>query len=91
MRRAILERLVGRPSSVGEIARALPISRPAVSQHLKVLKSVGLVVDAPAGRHRVYRIDSAGLAALHAELDLFWSKTLEAYKTSVEISVGDEP
>ncbi|TCS09207.1 metalloregulator ArsR/SmtB family transcription factor [Rhizobium sp. BK529] len=84
MRRAILERLVEQPCSVGDIASALPISRPAVSQHLKVLKQVGLVVDTPAGKHRIYRIDPAGLEALRAELDSFWSKTLAAYKAAVE-------
>ena len=84
MRRAILERLVEQPCSVGDIASALPISRPAVSQHLKILKQVGLVVDTPAGKHRIYRIDPKGLEALRAELDSFWSKTLAAYKVAVE-------
>jgi len=83
-RRTIFERLVEHPCSVSELARDLPVSRPAVSQHLKVLKDAGLVVDAPAGKQRIYRVDPAGLAALRAELDLFWSKTLAAYRTAVE-------
>ena len=86
MRRAILERLIEQPCSVGEIASGLPISRPAVSQHLKVLKDVGLVIDAPAGKQRIYRVDPAGLEGLRAELDLFWSKTLTAFKSRVEQS-----
>lgn len=83
-RRTIFDRLVARPCSVTELADALPISRPAVSQHLKVLKEAGLVADEPAGKHRIYRVDPAGLTALRAELDLFWSTTLAAYKTAVE-------
>lgn len=83
-RRTIFDMLVERPWSVGELAQALPVSRPAVSQHLKVLKDAGLAVDRPAGKHRIYRVDPAGLTALHAELDLFWSKTLAAYKVAAE-------
>ena len=85
-RRAIFEQLVERPCSVGKLASGLPVSRPAVSQHLRVLKEVGLVVDSPAGKQRIYRVDPGGLAALRAELDLFWSKTLTAYKAVVEQS-----
>lgn len=66
------------------VARVLPVSRPAVSQHLKVLRDAGLVVDARAGKQRIYRVDPEGLAALRAELDRFWSKTLAAYKVAVE-------
>ena len=83
-RRAIFERLVERPQAVTELASELPVSRPAVSQHLKVLKNAGLVVDQQAGKHRIYRVDQDGLAALRAELDLFWNKTLAAYKTAIE-------
>jgi len=83
-RRAIFELLVEHPSSVGELARALPVTRPAVSQHLKVLKDAALVVDTRAGKHRIYRVDPEGLAALRTELDRFWSKTLAAYKLAVE-------
>jgi DNA-binding transcriptional ArsR family regulator len=82
----IFERLVDQPASVSEIAAGLPISRPAVSQHLKVLKEAGLVVDTPAGKQRIYRIDPAGLAAFRAELDLFWSRALAAYKPIAEQS-----
>ena len=83
-RRAIFERLVERPRAVGELADGLPVSRPAVSQHLKVLKSAGLVVDRQAGKHRIYQVDPDGLAALRAELDRFWNSTLTAYKAIVE-------
>jgi|SRR5690554_1542122 len=83
-RRTVFELLVARPYSVGALARELPVSRPAVSQHLKVLKEAGLVVDRRAGKERVYRVDPDGLTALRAELDRFWSKTLAAYKSAVE-------
>jgi DNA-binding transcriptional ArsR family regulator len=83
-RRTIFERLVEGPRAVGELASGLPVSRPAVSQHLKVLKSAGLVQDRQAGRHRIYEVDPAGLAALRGELEQFWSKTLATYKTTVE-------
>jgi DNA-binding transcriptional ArsR family regulator len=83
-RRAIFERLVDGPHAVGELAVDLPVSRPAVSQHLKVLKAAGLVVDRPAGKQRIYEVDPDGLEALRAELDRFWSKTLAAYKQVVE-------
>jgi DNA-binding transcriptional ArsR family regulator len=84
-RRTVFERIVERPCSVGELARNLPISRPAVSQHLKVLKEAGLVIDSRAGKQRIYRIDPDGLATLRAELDRFWSKTLAAYKLAIEL------
>lgn len=83
-RRAIFERLAERPSAVGELAAELPISRPAVSQHLKVLKEAGLVVHRRAGTRRIYAIDPSGISALRAELDRFWSKALVAYKQIVE-------
>ena len=83
-RRTIFERLIAHPSAVGELALELPVSRPAVSQHLKVLKDAGLVVDKRAGKQRIYQVDPDGLAALRAELDRFWTKTLAAYKTVVE-------
>lgn len=76
--------VVERPRAVGELARVLPVSRPAVSQHLKVLKDAGLVIDTQAGKQRIYRVDPDGLTSLRAELDRFWSKTLAAYKTAVE-------
>jgi DNA-binding transcriptional ArsR family regulator len=83
-RRAIFECLVDHPRAVGELAREFPVSRPAVSQHLRVLKDAGLVVDRQAGKQRIYRVDQEGLAALRAELDRFWNQTLVAYKQVVE-------
>jgi DNA-binding transcriptional ArsR family regulator len=83
-RRAIFERLVDGPCAVVEIAGGLPVSRPAVSQHLKVLKDAGLVIDQPAGTRRIYRVDPDGLAALRADLESFWDKALAAYKAVVE-------
>jgi DNA-binding transcriptional ArsR family regulator len=83
-RRAIFERLVERPHAVTELASDLPVSRSAVSQHLKVLKNAGLVVDRQVGKHRIYRVDQDGLGALRAELDRFWNKALAAYKEAVE-------
>ena len=83
-RRAIFERLAERPSAVGELARELPVSRPAVSQHLKVLKDAGLVLDRPEGARRIYQLDPDGIGALRAYLDQFWSKALAAYKVAVE-------
>ena len=83
-RRRIFERLAERPRPVGELARELPVSRPAVSQHLKVLKDAGLVVDNAAGTRRVYRVDPEGLAALRDYLDGFWNRALAAYKQAAE-------
>jgi DNA-binding transcriptional ArsR family regulator len=67
-----------------ELARGLPVSRPAVSQHLKVLKDAGLVIDRPAGTRRIYQLDPDGVGALRAYLDQFWSESLVAYKAAVE-------
>ncbi len=89
-RRAIFERLVEGPRAVGELAGAFPVSRPAVSQHLRVLKDAGLVVDRQQGRHRIYEDDRDGLAALRADLDRFWSTTLAAYKQVVENPTKEE-
>jgi DNA-binding transcriptional ArsR family regulator len=83
-RRAIFERLAERPRAVGELAIGLPVSRPAVSQHLRVLKDAGLVVDQRAGNRNIYRINPDGLAQLRADLDRFWSSALAAYKAVVE-------
>jgi DNA-binding transcriptional ArsR family regulator len=83
-RRAIFERLVDRPCAVGDLASGLPVSRPAVSQHLKVLKDAGLVVDHAAGNRRIYRINPDGVAELRADLDRFWRSALTAYKAAVE-------
>ncbi len=83
-RRAIFERLAERPSAVGELARHLPVSRPAVSQHLKVLKDARLVSDRAVGNRRIYQLDRQGLGALRADLDRFWNNALVAYKATVE-------
>jgi DNA-binding transcriptional ArsR family regulator len=80
----IFERLSERPRAVGELARELPVSRPAVSQHLRVLKDAGLVVDRPAGARRIYQLDPDGVGELRAYLDQFWTRALAAYKTAVE-------
>jgi DNA-binding transcriptional ArsR family regulator len=88
-RRTIFERLAEQPSAVGTLASDLPVSRPAVSQHLKVLKEAGLVVDIRAGKQRIYHVDPDGLAALREELDRFWNKTLAAYKSVVERSTRE--
>ena len=83
-RRAVLELVAERPRSVAEITRALPVTQSAVSQHLKVLREAQLVRAKPKGASNIYHIDPEGLAALRAELDRFWSKTLAAYKAVVE-------
>jgi DNA-binding transcriptional ArsR family regulator len=83
-RRAIFERLAERPLAVGELASDLPVSRPAVSQHLKVLKDAGLVVDRAAGNRRIYQLNPDGVGALRAQLDSFWTTALAAYKQVVE-------
>jgi DNA-binding transcriptional ArsR family regulator len=83
-RRAVFERLRGGPASVGEIAADLPVSRPAVSQHLKVLKEAGLVRDEADGARRVYEVDATGLAELRSWLEGFWDEALSAFKAEVE-------
>ena len=83
-RRAIFKRLARRPCAVGELARELPVSRPAVSQHLKVLKDAGLVTDERDGNRRVYHVNPEGLQALRADLDQFWSSALAGFKLRVE-------
>jgi DNA-binding transcriptional ArsR family regulator len=86
-RREVFERLASGPASVGEIAPGLPVSRPAVSQHLKVLKQAGLVADRAEGTRRVYHIDPEGLGAIRAWLDQFWGAALAKFQAAVE---GDE-
>ena len=83
-RRAIVECLAERPRAVGELAAELPVSRPAVSQHLKVLKEAGLVTESPAGTRRIYRLNPAGVGALRDQLDTFWSRALDAFQDVVE-------
>jgi DNA-binding transcriptional ArsR family regulator len=83
-RRTIFRRLARHPCAVGELARELPVSRPAVSQHLRVLKDAGLVIDRPDGNRRVYHVHPDGLQALRAELDQFWSSALAGFEETVE-------
>ena len=83
-RREIFERVARRPSAVGELAAGLPVSRPAVSQHLKVLKAAGLVSDQADGNRRIYRLDHAGVGAMRAYLDRFWNQSLAAFKLAAE-------
>ena len=83
-RRTIFARLAASPSAVGELADTMPVTRPAVSQHLKILKDAGLVLDDRAGSRRIYRVNQDGLRKLRAELDSYWNDTLTAYKDLVE-------
>lgn len=83
-RREVFERLADGPRAVGELARGLPVSRPAVSQHLKVLKEAGLVTDRAEGTRRVYQIDPGGLGQMRAWLDRFWTVALDAFATEAE-------
>ena len=80
----MLEHLRERPMAVGELAAELPVSRPAVSQHLRVLKAAGLVVDRAEGTRRIYRVDPSGLVAVRAYLEGFWTEALAAFKRSAE-------
>ncbi|MGY6652972.1 ArsR/SmtB family transcription factor [Amycolatopsis sp. TRM77291] len=89
-RRAIIERLAERPQSVRELADQLPISRPAVSQHLKALKVAGLVTDHPFGTKRIYQLNATAVGALRDQLDTYWSRALSAYKDAVEQPEGDK-
>jgi len=79
-RRTIFERVAAQPSSVGQLAGRLPVSRPAVSQHLRVLKEAGLVSETPEGTRRIYRIDPRGIAAIRDWLDTHWSTALDAFQ-----------
>ncbi|MEO5723722.1 MAG: metalloregulator ArsR/SmtB family transcription factor [Ilumatobacteraceae bacterium] len=83
-RRAIVVSLAERPQSVGELASTLPISRPAVSQHLKVLKDAGLVAEHAAGTRRIYELNAAGVIALHDQLDTFWSRAMSGFRDAVD-------
>jgi DNA-binding transcriptional ArsR family regulator len=89
-RRAVLERLRTGPKPVGEIARGVPVTRPAVSQHLKVLKEAGLVDDRSEGTRRIYHIDPKGLGAMRAWLDQFWTEALDAFAAEAERSAKKE-
>jgi DNA-binding transcriptional ArsR family regulator len=85
-RRAIFELLADRPRPVGELARELPVSRPAVSQHLRVLKDAGLVSDRQVGNRRLYQLNPEGIGGLRTYFDLFWDKALVAFKRAAEQS-----
>jgi DNA-binding transcriptional ArsR family regulator len=89
-RRSIFEKLADGPVAVGVLAEQLPISRPAVSQHLRVLKEADLVVESVAGTRRLYRINQAGLMAVREYFDRFWVQTLAGFKEIVERQEGDE-
>ena len=89
-RRAIFEMLAEEPSSVAVIARRLPVTRPAVSQHLRALREVGLVTHRTEGTRHVYRLDPAGMASIRDYFDLFWQKALNSFKAAVEQSPTEQ-
>ncbi len=89
-RRSIFERLAAHPSAVGTLARGLPVSRPAVSQHLKVLKEAGLVTDTPDGASRIYRIDPRGIGAIRQWLDRFWTDALDSFAAFAESKTKED-
>jgi DNA-binding transcriptional ArsR family regulator len=90
-RRAVFERLKGGPRSVGAIAANLPVSRPAVSQHLKVLKEAGLVTDSAEGTRRIYQIDPQGLGPIRAWIDQFWDEALAAFAAAADAAADNNP
>ena len=87
----VFEQLASRPRAVGELAALLPVSRPAVSQHLKVLKDAGLVIDRRAGTRRIYEVNPAGVGALRDYLDQFWNRALLAFKAAAEQPDEEQP
>ncbi len=90
-RRAIVSRLADGPRAVGQLAAELPVSRPAVSQHLKVLKDAGLVSERAAGTRRLYRLNPAAVAALRDQLDTFWQRALASYADVAEQATKESP
>ena len=90
-RRAIFECLAERPRAVGELADVLPVSRPAVSQHLKVLKSAHLVTEHASGARRIYRLNPDGVAAMRDQLDTFWNRALRGYADTATGTSAEEP
>jgi DNA-binding transcriptional ArsR family regulator len=97
-RRTIFERLATAPAAVGELARDLPVSRPAVSQHLKILKTAGLVTDRAAGTRRVYSVDPDGLAAIRDYFEQFWQQALIRFQAAAsqpaaagQVHIEEEP
>jgi DNA-binding transcriptional ArsR family regulator len=89
-RRAIFERLAESPRAVGELARELPVSRPAVSQHLKVLKSAGLVIDRPVGTRRVYSVDPDGIETIRDYFEQFWRQALVRFRAAATQPTQEE-
>jgi DNA-binding transcriptional ArsR family regulator len=89
-RRAIFARVAARPAPVGDLAKGMPISRPAVSQHLRVLKEAGLVSDTPEGTRRIYRLDPRGIAAMRDWLDQHWAAALDAFKDFADQETDQE-
>lgn len=89
-RRAIFERLADGPRRVGELAREFPVSRPAVSQHLRVLKEAGLVIDRPDGQGRLYQLNPDGISGLRAHFEEFWDRALVAFQAAAEGATGDD-
>jgi DNA-binding transcriptional ArsR family regulator len=90
-RRAIFESLARRPKAVGELATELPVSRPAVSQHLRVLKEAGLVTDRAAGTKRIYQVRQQGVQAIHGYLDQMWAQAMAAFQAEGERLARTEP
>lgn len=88
-RRAIVERLLNGPLAVGDLARDFPVSRPAISQHLKVLKRAHLVIDRPQGTRRYYELNPAGVEALRQYFERFWSDALAQFKQAAEKQPSD--
>ena len=89
-RMAIFQKLAGGPVAVNELARTLPVSRPAVSQHLRVLKNAGLVTDSKAGTRRLYQLNPEGVARLRAHFDQMWTKALSSFQTAAEKPVEEK-
>jgi DNA-binding transcriptional ArsR family regulator len=89
-RREIFERIAAQPAAVGELARGLPVSRPAVSQHLRVLKEAGLVTETAIGTRRIYRLDPRGIAAMRDWLDAHWASALDAFKAFADHEIDQE-
>ena len=89
-RQSIMDELANGPMAVGELAALLPVTRPAVSQHLKVLKDVGLLIDRQQGTRRLYQLDPAGLAVLRDHLDRFWGRSLASFAEQLSAEHGSD-
>ena len=89
-RRAIFEQLAMRPAAVGDLAATLPVTRSAVSQHLRVLKTAGLVNETPIGVRRIYRLDPSGIAAMRDWLDSHWATALDGFKTFADTQLAED-